>query len=79
MAAFVCRQMIDPMQHLRLIFDDMERHPRPRDFADSRHELVWGRAKDYIFAGHFLNPLDNVTDRLKEIEVSTHRSDLRKV
>jgi hypothetical protein len=79
MTTFMRCQMIDPVDHLRLILDDVGRHPRPCDFAGRWHELVWRRAKNYVFVGDFLNPLDDVTDRRKEIEISSHRSDLRKV
>jgi hypothetical protein len=56
------RQMIDPLSHFRLVLDNVGWHSRPCDLAGSRHELIRGWAKDYIFTGNIFDPLDDFTD-----------------
>jgi hypothetical protein len=62
MAAFVRREMIDPLDHLRLVLDDVLRHPGSRDLAGGGHELIGCRAKSYLLAGNFFYPLNDLTD-----------------
>jgi hypothetical protein len=62
MAAFVRREMIDPLDHLRVVFDDVLRHPGPGDLAGGGHELIGRWAERYIFTGNFFYPLDDLTD-----------------
>ena len=79
MAAFVRREMIDPLDHLRLVFDYVIRHPGSRDLAGGGHELIGRRAKGYLLTGNFLYALNDFTDWRQEVEVVSHRSVLRRV
>jgi len=50
------------MRHLRLVLDDVGRHPGPGDFTRGWYELLRSETKAYVLGGNLLDPLDDLTN-----------------